>query len=123
MVRDRAVHLVEAGEFGGAVFVQVEAGIDGGAQQVVPGVEAVTQHEVGVWGEDGREVGSLAKRSVAALQGCVALFLEVPEGSGAVRCAKGEGHTRNMALVPVTAVGEGRERSGKGPRVSSTGGP
>lgn len=122
-VRGRAAHLVKAGELGGAVIVQVEAGIGGGVQPAVPGAGAVTQHDVGVCGEEGWEVAALAEGSVALLQGCVAVVLEVLEGSGAVRAAEGEGHTGNMALVPVTAVGEGRDRSGKGSRVSSMRGP
>lgn len=109
-----AAHLVEPLEFRGAVTVQVEAGVAGGAQPVVPGVGAVTQHEAGVWGEDGRKVTAFAEGSVALLQGCVAVVLEVLEGGGAIGGAEGEGHTGNMALVPVIAVGQGRERSVKG---------
>lgn len=75
-------------------------------QPAVPG--AVAEHEVGVRGEDGREVAAPAEGSAAPLQDCVAVVLEVLEGGGAIRGAEGESHTRNMASVPATAVGEGR---------------
>ena len=115
----RGAHLVEARELGRAATVQVEAGAAGGVQPAVPGAGAVTQHLVGVWEQAGREVAAFAEGSAALL--CVALLLEVLERGGAVGGAEGEGHARNMALVPERA-GEGGEM-GDGLQASSERGP
>lgn len=100
-----AAHLIELRELGAAVTIQVEAGIAGGVQPGVSAAGVVSHHEVGVWGEDGREVAAFAERSVALLQGCVAVVLEVLEGGGAIGGAEGEGHTGNVAFVPEMAGG------------------
>lgn len=70
-------------------------------------------------------MAAFAEGSVAPLQGCVALVLEVLEGGGAVGGANGEGHTGNMALVPAMVMGVGGMGGKMGARfrVSSTRGP
>lgn len=111
----RAGHLVEASKLAGAVAVQVEAIVAGQVQGAVPGVRAVKQHQIGVGGEDGGKVAATAEGRAALLHGCIAVVLEVLEGGGAVGGAEGEVNTRDMALVPAVAVGEGRCRPVKSP--------